>query len=96
MRRNKVAPPGLCLLALPASAGELPGDVQAYVDRRATYNYWPSEPRTNKTRRAEIERHTRNLHCDTLHREQVILEVRYRKDPLLVQAIRDAENALPD
>lgn len=85
------------LLATTAMADGLPGDVQRYVDRREACNYWPSEwaPR-HSVREHEIERHTRNLHCDTLDHELAVLEARYRKRPAMLDALHDAHDAMPD
>ena len=88
------------LFALPAQsllAADLPADMNAYVNRRAACNYWPFEKAgKDKVRKAEIERHVRNLNCDTLAREEVILQARYRDDPAMLEAIADARDALPD
>ena len=78
-------------------AADLPGDVQAYVDRRAACNYWPNETAPRHSHRAdEIEHHTRNLHCDTLGREEAVLKARYRGDATLLDAIDQARDALPN
>jgi hypothetical protein len=85
------------LLAAAAMADGLPGDVQRYVDRREACNYWPTEhPARHSLREAEVERHTRNLYCDTLDHELAVLEARYRKTPVLLQAMRDAHDAMPE
>jgi hypothetical protein len=78
------------------AADHLPRDVQAYVDRRAGCNYWPSEPAYDKVRKAEIERNVRNLRCSTLNHEEVVLQVRYRDKPDILTAIAEAHDAMPD
>ena len=86
------------LLAFPtfAWAQELPPDVKAYADRRAGCNYWPSEPAYDKTRKAEIQRHVRELRCETLNREEAKLNARYQGQPALLEAIANAHDAMPD
>jgi hypothetical protein len=85
------------VLATAAMADGLPGDVQRYIDRREACNYWPGEraPR-HSLRAAEIERHNRNLHCDTLDHELAVLEARYRRTPMLLDAMHAAHDAMPD
>ncbi len=85
------------LLTTTAHADGLPGDVRRYVDRREACNYWPSEraPR-HSLREQEIERHKRNLHCDTLDHELAVLEARYRKQQPLLDAMHDAHDAMPE
>jgi len=91
------APAFILLCATAAFAADLPGDVQAYVDRREACNYWPSETAPRHSHRAdEIEHHVRNLHCDTLNREEALLRARYRSDASLLEAIDQARDALPD
>ena len=80
----------------PVVAEELPADVTAYVDRRSGCNYWPSEPATDKIRKAEIQRHIRELRCATLDREEAVLRARYHGKPELLKAIADARDAMPD
>jgi hypothetical protein len=77
-------------------AQELPQDVKAYADRRAGCNYWPSERSTNAVRNGEIQRHIRQLRCDTLDREEAILKARYRDMPGMLDTIADAHDAMPD
>jgi hypothetical protein len=87
------------LLALDSAqaAESVPGDVTSYIDRRTACNYWPFEKAgKDKVRKAEIERHVRNLNCDTLAREEAILKARYRDDPAILQAVADAHDAMPD
>src|SRR5579872_1146771 len=98
MANSKIAVLVFCLGATPVVAEGLSPDVQAYADRRAACNYWPFEKadREDKVRNAEIERHVRNLNCDTLAREEAVLNARYRTDPVMLEAIADAHDALPD
>jgi hypothetical protein len=86
------------LLAFLSSAGaqDIPPDLKAYAERRAGCNYWPSEPAYDKTRKAEIQRHVRDLRCETLDREEVKLNTRYRGQPALLEAIANAHDAMPD
>ena len=86
------------LLAFPslAWAQDLPADIRAYSDRRAGCNYWPSEPAYDKTRKAEIQRNIRRLQCDTNDREEIKLNLRYRNQPTLLEAIANAHDAMPD
>jgi hypothetical protein len=84
-------------LTAAACAADLPGDVQAYVDRREACNYWPSETAPRHSHRAdEIEHHIRNLHCDTLGREEAVLRARYPHDSAALDAMDQARDALPD
>ena len=89
-----------CALAAPAlAADDLPSDVHTYVDRRKACNYWPSEQASRKTerlRRAEIDHHVRELQCQTLNREEAVLNARYRGKPDVLAAIADAHDAMPD
>ena len=83
----------------PAIADDFSADVQAYIDRRKACNYWPSEQasrKTEKLRRAEIDRHVRALNCPTLDREEAVLNARYRGKPDILSAIADAHDAMPD
>lgn len=79
-----------------AAAQELSRDVRAYVNRRAACNYWPSERSTDPIRKGEIQRHVRQLRCDTLDREEAVLNARYRDTPSILDAIADAHDAMPD
>lgn len=79
-----------------AAAQDSPQDVRAYVTRRAACNYWPSERSTDPIRRDEIHRHIRQLRCDTLDREEAVLNARYRDTPSILDAIADAHDAMPD
>jgi hypothetical protein len=84
-------------LAAAARAADLPGDVQAYVDRREACNYWPSETAPRHSHRAdEIEHHLRSLHCDTLDREEAVMRARYPHDHAALDAMDQAHDALPD
>ena len=77
----------------------LPPDAQAYVDRRKACNYWPLEQASRKKerlRRAEIDRHVRELNCPTLDHEEAVLNARYKGKPDIVSVIADAHDALPD
>ena len=91
-----------CLIAVLAAslsiawAQELPGDIRAYSERRAGCNYWPSEPASSSVRRAEIQRHVRQLRCETIDREEAVLKNRYRNQPAFLEAIADAHDAMPD
>ena len=85
------------LMTIPALAADIPGDVQAYVDRREACNYWPGETAPRHSHRAdEIEHHVRNLHCDTLEHDEAVLKARHRGDSALLDAIDQAHDALPD
>jgi hypothetical protein len=86
----------LAALDCAQAADALPGDVARYIDRRTGCNYWPSEPATDKTRKAEIQRHIRDLHCSTLDHEEALLQARYQDRPEIVKAIDDAHDAMPD
>jgi hypothetical protein len=86
-----------CALATAAlAADDLPGDVQAYINRRTGCNYWPSEHANNKLRKAEIARNVRALNCPTLDHDEAKLQARYQGKPELLQAIADAHDAMPD
>jgi hypothetical protein len=92
---------GLCLgIAAPVLAADaVPREVKAYVDRRKACNYWPSEQASRKReplRRAEIDRHVRELNCPTLDREEAVLSARYQDKPDIMTAIADAHDAMPD
>jgi hypothetical protein len=78
------------------AADQIPADAQAYVDRRTGCNYWPSEPAVDKLRKAEIERHVRNLRCSTLDHDEAQMLARYKDQPDILKAIADAHDAMPD
>ncbi|MFO1249459.1 MAG: hypothetical protein U1E93_14885 [Alphaproteobacteria bacterium] len=81
------------------AADNLPLDAQAYIVRRKACNYWPQEQASRKKeplRRAEIDRHVRELNCPTLDHEEAVLNARYKGEPDIVSAIADAHDALPD
>ena len=81
------------------AADDLSSDVQAYIDRRKACNYWPLEQASRKReplRRAEIDRHVRELNCPTLDHEEAKLAARYKGKPDILSAIADAHDALPD
>jgi hypothetical protein len=87
----------LAALGCAQAAESVPADVTRYIDRRAACNYWPFEKAgKDKVRKGEVERHVRNLNCDTLVREEAILKARYRDGPAILQAIADAHDAVPD
>jgi hypothetical protein len=88
----------ICLsVAAPVlAADDLPGDVQSYIARRTGCNYWPSEPATDKLRRAEIARNVRELHCTTLNGDEAKLKARYSKKPGVLTAIAGAHDAMRD
>ncbi|MEI7790935.1 MAG: hypothetical protein WCJ15_07135 [Alphaproteobacteria bacterium] len=99
MKRLALAVLVLCSCGTTVLADELPSDAQAYIDRRKACNYWPSEQasrKTQKLRRAEIDRHVRALNCPTLDREEAVLNARYRGKPDMLAAIADAHDAMPD
>jgi tRNA(Ile)-lysidine synthase TilS/MesJ len=84
------------LMSTAASADELPSDVSAYIQLREACNYWPYEHwDKSKLRRAEIRRHLRNLHCDRAAHDKAVLQARYRKEQAVLEAIDDAQDALP-
>jgi hypothetical protein len=85
------------LIAVPAFAQDVPSDAGRYIARREACNYWPYETAPRHSLRAhEIERHTRNLHCDTLDHELAILEARYSNDGAVLGAMRNAHDAVPE
>ena len=101
MATNKILLAVFCLstVAPALAADDLSADVQAYVDRRKACNYWPTEQASRKKeqlRRAEIDRHVRELNCPTLDREEAVLNARYRDKPDILAAIADAHDAMPD
>jgi hypothetical protein len=99
MSSSRVIAAAIALVALQGSvqaADNLPGDVQAYVNRRTGCNYWPSETAKSKLRKAEIEHNVRALNCPTLDHEEATLRARYQGKPELLQAIADAHDAMPD
>ena len=83
-------------VACAQAADPLPGDVQAYVNRRTGCNYWPSEKGYDRVRKAEIARNVRGLNCPTLDHDEAKLQARYRGQPDLLAAIADAHDAMPD
>ena len=86
-----------CLLATAAFAQNIPGDAWHYIARREACNYWPYETAPkHSVRSREIEHHTRNLHCDTLDHELAVMEARYRGNDVVLGAMHDAHDALPD
>jgi len=88
---------GLLISATATFAQDVPSDAGRYIARREACNYWPYETAPRHSARAhEIERHTRNLHCDTLDHELAILEARYRDDGHVLGAMRDAHDAVPE
>jgi hypothetical protein len=86
----------LLVFASAAGAQDIPPDLKAYAERRAGCNYWPSEPAYDKTRKAEIQHHVRELRCDTIDREEAKLNARYHGQPALLEAIANAHDAMPD
>ena|SRR5438445_9411285 len=97
MSRGTLAVLVFCVLGTAAvAADQVPKDVQAYIDRRTGCNYWPSEPAYDKTRKAEIRRHVRELRCETIDREEAKLNARYQGRPALLEALANAHDAMPD
>ena len=78
------------------AADAVPKDVQAYMDRRAGCNYWPSEPAYSQTRKDEIAGQVRKLRCSTLDHDEAQLLARYKNQPDILKAIADAHDAMPD
>ena len=85
------------LVSTAAFAQDVPSDAWRYIARREACNYWPYETAPRHSLRShEIERHTRNLHCDTLDHELAVLEARYRRNDDVLIALHDAHDALPE
>jgi len=85
----------LLLLALSLPAAAMPGDVTAYVDRRAQCFHWAGEEPYDEARSSQIAGAIKKLRCSALSYDDKALRHRYRHSPAALKALRKAAADYP-
>ena len=94
--------PMLVLLAGDASVGadlqarvdQAPGDVKAFIVRRAECNHFMGEEPYDEARRAYLDRALRELRCNLLHRDERRLRHVHRKDGAVLRLLDETAHSL--